>query len=106
MLLYIILIIVICVICGVLSYLLYEEKGYSGGFLIGFFLGIIGLIYAAGRPNVNTSKIVKNEDGETVIINQNEQIQLEEEQYEICPNCGWQVFQNEDSCSNCGAKIN
>jgi len=28
----------------------------------------------------------------------------QQEKYCICPNCGWQVFEEEKSCSNCGYK--
>ena len=39
-------------ICGLLSNDLANKKGYSGigPFLIGFFLGILGLLYVAGLP--------------------------------------------------------
>lgn len=28
----------------------------------------------------------------------------QKEEYSICPNCGWQIFDEEKSCSNCGYK--
>ncbi len=102
---YIVSIIIVWLICGVLSSLLFSEKGHSGsvGFWLGFLLGILGLIYAAGRPNINSSKIIKNEDGETLIVSDGEDV-VKEEKYSFCPNCGWQIFDEEESCSNCGYK--
>ena len=44
--------IVFWLICGFLSMNLHSKKGYSGGFLIGFLLGLIGLIYCAGLPDL------------------------------------------------------
>ena len=59
-------------------------------------MGLIGLIYAAGRPNINSSRIVKNDEGETIILNDADETP-QEENYNLCPNCGWQIFEGEES---------
>ena len=102
---YIFSFIIVWLICGILSSLLFSEKGHSGiaGFWVGFLLGLIGLIYAAGRPNINSSRVVKTDEGETIILNDADETP-QEEKYNLCPNCGWQIFEGEESCSNCGYK--
>jgi hypothetical protein len=51
--------VIICILAGVgfgfITRYLAGKKGYSGGFAWGFFLGIIGLIVVAARPNKVTS---------------------------------------------------
>ena len=49
--------IIIGVICGILSQKLHDNKGYPGGFWIGFFLSIVGLIYSAGLPDLVSRRI-------------------------------------------------
>ena len=48
----IVIIAVLWIISGILCMNLHAKKGYKGGFLIGFFLGVIGLIYSAGLPDL------------------------------------------------------
>jgi uncharacterized OB-fold protein len=40
-------------------------------------------------------------DGETIVVVNDEEPEQKEE-YEICPNCGYQIFNDEKVCSNCG----
>lgn len=51
-------------VCGVLSKKLYQKKGYVGGFWIGFLLGLIGLVFAAGLPLCDQVKEIPNEQKE------------------------------------------
>ncbi len=39
-----------CFLCGFMSMSLQAQKGYDGGFWIGFLLGVLGVIYSAGLP--------------------------------------------------------
>ena len=75
--------VVICVITGILSYMLHEQKGYEGGFWVGFFLGILGLIYSAGRPDIS-SKVAQSSEDSTFVDDIDEQ----QEQFSNWPNCG------------------
>ena len=48
---YIISAIVVSAIFGVINMSLRSRKGYQGGFWLGFFFGILALIYSAGLPD-------------------------------------------------------
>ena len=121
---------IVALITGGLSKSLHGEKGYEGGFGIGFFLGVIGLIYAAGLPDRKGSKIVETEDGETLIVTEEDddfedaEEEIEEEEscsnkiredietenenvngVTICEECGWQIFEEDETCPNCGKKV-
>ena len=95
----IIICLIVWIICGFLSLDLQVKKGYDGGFWIGFLLGIIGLIYSAGLPDVNKKKIKKQ--AKEIII-ESEEDGKDFESYTICKNCGFQIFDDEKKCSNCG----
>ena len=51
MTIYIISAIVVSAIFGVINMSLRSRKGYQGGFWLGFFFGILALIYSAGLPD-------------------------------------------------------
>lgn len=42
-------------ICGFVAQVVSENKGYEDGFFWGFFLGIIGIIVVACKPDNNSS---------------------------------------------------
>ena len=113
--LYILLVFLTALIPGFLSQSLHEKKGYEGGFAIGFWLGIFGLIYAAGLPcntetqvdnnpyrpetqatntpnNIpyNTPTLYKDPNGEVIII---------------CPSCGHRVSPDDAFCDKCGYQM-
>ena len=104
------------IIFGILSQKLHRKKGYEGGFAIGFFFGIIALIYSAGLPDKAPRKITKDENGEYIVtrlpIDETDEesytpdnnILQSNEKLTICPECGYQIFEDEDECSNCGYK--
>lgn len=52
--------IIFWIISGILSTDLYSKKGYYGGFWVGFLLGIIGLIYSAGLPDLVGRRIAQS----------------------------------------------
>ncbi len=62
-------------------------KGYSFNIILAILFGILYLIYAAGLPKKENT----TEDSK--------------EHVTLCKQCGFQVFDDEDVCSNCGAKI-
>ena len=62
----------------------------------------MGLIYCAGLPDISNKKIIKNKKNESVIETEEENCDVEE--VTICKNCGYQIFENEAKCSNCGQK--
>ena len=91
---------------------------------MGFFLGIVGLIYAAGLPDKNVisaisrmekrvRQISQNNNKETYkdsnTENCNDNIKNIEEtktvRYTICPVCGCRVYDDEEYCCSCGYKI-
>ncbi len=41
----------VLIICGLLTKQSYKYRGYEGGFGLGFFLGIVGVIIAANLPS-------------------------------------------------------
>ena len=96
--LYIILYLILCCIPGFLSASLHEKKGYEGGFALGFWLGIMGLIYAAGLPDNSQKSIdlkssqqqAKDENGEPI---------------NICPYCGHRIETNATICDKCGCGL-
>ena len=46
-------------ICGCLCGKLSRKKGYSGHFWTGFFLGILGLLYVIGLPDMGLRECIK-----------------------------------------------
>ncbi len=102
----IIIVVFFATISGGLSKDLQQKKGYDGGFWIGFLLGIFGLIYSAGLPDISKKKIIKR-DNEQVIekIEKKEILPKEEEDngnYIVCKCCGFPIYEDEKVCSNCG----
>ncbi len=102
--------VVVCIfywiICACLTMELYRKKGYDGGFWVGFFLGIIGLIYSAGLPDISKKE---NENDQKIIEKKIEKFKdLTKEQanapYIFCKNCGFPIYEDENECANCGYK--
>ena len=92
---------------GSLYQILREEKGYNGGFWLGFFFGIVALIYAAGLPDRNSLKVVKSEDGESILI-----VKLYDSVTKpqcdgnpFCANCGNPVTPEDNFCKHCGKEL-
>ena len=48
-----------CFVCGFMSEDLHRRKGYEGGFWLGFLLGIAGLVYSAGLPDIRAKKVTR-----------------------------------------------
>lgn len=78
----IILVIVVIVwfACGFLSEDLHRRKGYEGGFWVGFLLGLIGLIYSVGLPDLRAKKVIRNEQGEIFLVPEENEASASEEQ--------------------------
>lgn len=69
-----------CFVCGFMSEDLHRRKGYEGGFWLGFLLGIAGLVYSAGLPDIRAKKVTRNEFGEMIVISEEDEAPAEEEQ--------------------------
>ena len=69
-----------CFVCGFMSEDLHRRKGYEGGFWLGFLLGIAGLVYSAGLPDIRAKKVTRNEFGEMIVIPEVDEAPAEEEQ--------------------------
>ena len=69
-----------CFVCGFMSEDLHRRKGYEGGFWLGFLLGIAGLVYSAGLPDMRAKKVTRNEFGEMIVISEEDEAPAEEEQ--------------------------
>ena len=99
---------IVNVIIGFLTLNLHSLKGYDGGFLVGLFLGIIGLLYSVGLPDVSRKKLTQDASGATIIdsvdngTDNDSNKDSEESKYSICPECGFPVYDDETHCSNCG----
>ena len=119
----IIISIIVWIIFGWFSYRLREEKGYEGGFIIGFLFGVFALIYSAGLPDLivrNEINIIKKElktldikHTEKLVAKKPEEKFYKKTQTEIneqkqgfhlwrCPKCG-EMISNEP-CPKCGYK--
>lgn len=60
---YLLVYLVVGVICGFICSAIASNRGMEGGFLWGFFLGIIGIIVVAVRPNDGNSKSSSQKEG-------------------------------------------
>ena len=69
-----------CFVCGFMSEDLHRRKGYEGGFWLGFLLGIAGLVYSAGLPDIRAKKVTRNEFGEMIVISEEDEASASEEQ--------------------------
>lgn len=69
-----------CFVCGFMSEDLHRRKGYEGGFWVGFLLGLIGLIYSVGLPDLRAKKVIRNEQGEIFLVPEENEAPAEEEQ--------------------------
>ena len=69
-----------CFVCGFMSEDLHRRKGYEGGFWLGFLLGIAGLVYSAGLPDIRAKKVTRNEFGDMIVISEEDEAPAEEEQ--------------------------
>lgn len=105
-----------CFVCGFMSEDLHRRKGYEGGFWLGFLLGIAGLVYSAGLPDIRAKKVTRNEFGEMIVISEEDEAPAEEEQGTAadpanqpakneCPNCFAKLSPDDQVCPNCGFKI-
>ena len=72
---YFISVIVVGVICGAVCTAISSNSGMEGGFWWGFFLGIIGIIVVAVRPNDNSA------------VNGVPAVKDDEERIYYCPSC-------------------
>ena len=130
---YIIGAIVVSAIFGVINMSLRSHKGYQGGFWLGFFFGILALIYSAGLPDYyanRTNAALRREIEELYddlyklkhSINDIDNNNIEKSQKkdgdqksgtEICsddkmkcPVCGFIQPKGRIVCWQCGAKFN
>lgn len=80
-------------IFGAISKHINESKGYYGGFAWGFWLGIIGIIVVAVKPNINVNNSYCGDDEYTMRMKNYSQ---EKHNNETLAAGGW-------TCTKCGA---
>jgi hypothetical protein len=78
------------VIFGFLCQSLCEKKGHDGGFLIGFFFGILGLLYVVGLPDKSGSKNINK------VIKRSSK---------LCPYCGGELEGQYELCKHCRSPL-
>ncbi len=81
---------------AVLAIRLQEIKGHVGSLTLGLLLGLIYLLYSVGLP-----AITENMDNNEMQIEE----ENEKEPFILCKKCGYQIFDDEKICSNCGEKV-
>jgi hypothetical protein len=84
--------IVFWLICGVIAYYIYQGKGRAGcwGFLVGFMLGPLGIVYALVRsPDTRRS----------------EELQVRAGTARWCPHCGELIRYGARVCKHCGRDL-
>lgn len=79
--------IVICCIFGTITKNMNEEKGYYGGFAWGFWLGIIGIIVIACKPDARLFKCNEREEPKSSLWERQQ-----EEEERLLRNGGWKCF--------------
>lgn len=84
--------IVFWLICGAIAYYIYQGKGRAGfwGFLVGFMLGPLGIVYA----------LVRSPDTERA-----EQLQVKAGKAKRCPYCGEVIRTEARVCKHCGRDL-
>ena len=92
----ILLCLVYCLVFGCLCKDLKNKKGYDDGFWIGFFFGIIALIYCAGLPKNNTQEQPDNPE--------DDMLDVQGKDFIYCKHCGYPIYNDENECKNCGHK--
>ena len=63
------------------------------------------MIYSAGLPDIPKKKITQKDKEQ--FIERADELPEEPgngEEYELCENCGFPVYKDEERCSNCGHK--
>ncbi len=94
-----------CISCGVATKVLNKEKGYSGGFWWGFFLGVIGIIIVLVRKEKPTFSYgdIKKDDKELTAL---EKLAIEKRKEEALASGGWKCIQcgrvNANYTGTCG----
>lgn len=79
-------------ICGVIAYYIYQGKGRAGlwGFLVGFMLGPLGIVYALAR-STDTERA--------------ERLAVESGEAKWCPYCGELIRYEARVCKHCGRDL-
>lgn len=78
------------VIFGFLCQSLCEKKGHDGGFLIGFFFGVLGLLYVVGLPDRSGIKNIPTES---------------KRDSKLCPYCGGELEGQYELCKYCRSPL-
>jgi len=78
--------------CGAIAYYIYQGKGRAGcwGFIVGFMLGPLGIVYALVR-SPDTARMERKE--------------IEAGRAKPCPHCGEIIRAEAHVCRHCGREV-
>ena len=94
----ILIVLVLGLICGLICVRVAKNRGMNGGFWWGFFLGVIGIIVVALRPND------QKQQSSAEAVEEETEVEIPKKVYRfVCANCGKKSTGWYEACPNCGA---
>lgn len=93
----------------IVTFVLGTVAGFSAFVAKGDYMTLLGTIVAGISITFVTSIQIKSKtknESRRQIANRNNENNQQENTYTICPTCGFQIFNDEKECSNCGHEKN